>query len=146
MKKTIYLFLVVFIFGFGTISCSSDDNQPTIVGAWEFSKLGAIITGQEILIDWEFPYPECTKDFLEFTTEGKVLFHEFDSYDDLVCEEDVEVGFYSISGNNLMVVNEDEEQFDLTIETLTKTILKLKGTGLNDFGEEATGIVILTKK
>jgi len=38
---------------------------------------------------------------LEFTTDGKVLFHEFDSYDDLVCEEDVEVGFYSISGNNL---------------------------------------------
>jgi len=45
-----------------------------------------------------------------------------------------------------MVINEDEEQVDLTIETLTKTTLKLRGTGLNDFGVEATGIVILTRK
>jgi len=171
MKRHFIYFLTFAIVGFGTVSCGNDDNKPIeppvnqeipqeeepipdpepdhlIVGSWEYSKFGDIIAGQEILIDWQYPYPECTKDFWEFTNNEKMYSHEFDSYEDVVCEEDVEMVIYNISDNILTIKDSqgEEEPIEFTIMILNDTTLKLSLVGINDFGNESTDIIVLTRK
>jgi len=152
MKKIFYLFLTFAIVGLGTISCSSDNNNPNIepqhliVGQWEYSKIGGIIFGQEFLTDWQFSYPECTKDFWEVASNGKLYNHEFDSYGDVVCQEDIEMSNYNISGNVLTIIDPDGT-ITFTIETLDQTTLKLSADFNEDFVEEGiTGIIVFTRK
>jgi len=148
MKNLIY-FLTFTIFGFVVISCNNDDNKSNerlIVGSWEYSKYGPIVNGEEVLIDFSFD-PECQKDFLEFTTDGKAIFHEFVSYSG-VSKESTDTLFYSISGNNLTIIGivGGIDDLVLTVMILNQTTLKFSFVGINDFGEEETGILVFTRK
>jgi len=147
MKNIIYLFLVIVVFGLGTISCNSDDNQATIVGSWEYSKAGTIVEEQEVLNDYPFQYPECPKDFLEFIKDEKAIFYEFKSNNG-VCEQHAGTVLYSISDNNLTIrdVYGNEDPIVFTVMILNKTTLKVSYVGINNIGEEVTVILVLTRK
>lgn len=118
MKKYLLLFVSVLAF----VSCSDDDDKTSspasVVGAWEYYKEGEIVSGVETLVNYE---NECStnKDYVEFLQNGE--------YDDVYynsdCEESVDYGDWTKSGNMLTNVTEGTT---VEILILTETTLKIK--------------------
>lgn len=117
MKKYLLLFVSALIF----TSCSDNDDatdSSSIVGAWEYFKEGTIVSGTETLIDYE-NLCSSKKDYVEFLQNG-----EYDDvYYDENCDESVDYGDWTISGNMLTNVTEDST---VEILILTDTTLKIK--------------------
>ena len=118
MKKILFLCLGVTMFA----SCSSDDSSSSsssIVGSWEYSKEGAIVNGQEVLVDYE---NDCatSNDYIQFLDNGTL--NDVYYWDD--CEEDITPGTWSKTGNTATVTIDGETQ-TANILTLNSTTLKV---------------------
>ena len=119
MKKILTLCLGIAMF----TSCSSDDDSSSssssIVDSWEYSKEGAIVSGQEVLADYE---NDCAskKDYIQFNENGTL--GDFYYWSD--CEEDYTAGSWSQNGNTVTVTMDGETQ-TATILDLTSTTLKV---------------------
>jgi hypothetical protein len=117
MKKYLLLFAATLLFS----SCGDSDdsnNSDSIVGAWEYSKEGTIVNGIESLENYENICP-TKKDYIQFFQNG-----EYDDvyYED-TCEESIDYGSWTKSGNILTNTTENES---VEILTLTNTTLKVK--------------------
>ncbi|CAM4265709.1 putative periplasmic lipoprotein [Flavobacterium terrigena] len=118
MKKYLLLFVAALIF----VSCGSDDEpvvaEASIIGSWEYYKEGTIVGGTETLANYE---NSCStkKDYVEFLQNG-----EYDDvYYDSNCDESIDYGDWTKSGNMLTNVTEDTT---VEILVLTNTTLKIK--------------------
>jgi len=121
MKK---LLLVSFV-AIALFSCSKDDDSSSssssnIEGKWAFSKEGAIVSGNEVLADYEH---ECTtkKDYIELVAGGVAN----DVYYPSDCVADVTTGTWTKSGNNVTMTVGGMSQ-TAEIVTLNATTLKVK--------------------
>jgi hypothetical protein len=117
MKKYLLLFVSVLAF----VSCSDNDDSTdssSIIGAWEYAKEGTIVSGTETLVNYE---NECSnkKDYVEFLQNGEYG----DYYYDSTCDESVDYGDWTKSGNMLTNVTEDST---VEILILNSTTLKIK--------------------
>lgn len=119
MKKYVLLFVSALSF----ISCGNDDGpvvaaEASIIGSWEYSKEGTIVGTTETLVNYQ---NLCSnkKDYIEFLQIGE--------YDDVSynsnCDESIDYGSWTKSGNMLTNVTENST---VEILTLTDTTLKIK--------------------
>lgn len=122
MKKIILgLFLTI-----GLVSCNNDDassddgSTAAIEGKWAYSKVGAIVGGQEVLTD--YPH-ECAtkKDYIELVAGGNAN----DVYYPSDCVADIVAGAWSKSGNNVSITFDGITEA-AEIITLNTTTLKVK--------------------
>lgn len=137
MKKSI-LYLLMFVLTIGlTTSCSSDDDssggsESGIVGKWNLTQAGGYDeNGTLFFVD---VFQLCPgKNYLEVEFFADGTFHsEMYEYE---CEHDSSSGTYTVNGNILTGIafgDEGGEAEPLTIEELTSTKLKLKGTDDED--------------
>ena len=142
MKKSILLFVAVLATAFS--SCSKDDNpsnEATLLGKWQPVKSGVVMSGQELVQDFEHTLG-CDKNYLEIATTTFTQ-HDFDKNMSNQCEEDIVAYSYSRSGNTITVL-EDGELLTLQIAQLDATTLKL--TSQEDFGAETPVQTILILK
>jgi len=139
------LFLAVAFTGFGAISCSSDDDKgsSSIIGKWEITKTGFLLNGNEILEDYEHQ-EGCSKDFTEFTNDGKMYDYSYFNYGN-GCEEDVYESNYSLSGNTLNIIGE-EEDVQATILTLNSSTLKVRVTFEDEDEGEMKTVAVFKRK
>lgn len=121
MKKIIYLFLST-AFAVATLTaCSSsssdnDGNNPSlIVGSWESYKLSLYKDGN--LIGEELYENNCdtNKDYVVFNANGTMKNYDY-NYDCTLTTSD---GEYSIDGNTITVIDEDNEGTDGPYQIIT---------------------------
>ncbi len=135
MKKLVLLFVAVASISSALVSCSkNDDNDASIVGKWEFYQEGVKIEGEEFL---ELYVHDCAtkKDYTQFFDNGTL--NDVYYWDD--CEEDIDNGTYTKSGNSLT----------LTIDGVTTngTIKKLSGSTLKvEITDEGEVYVVVLKR
>lgn len=130
MKKITILFVSVLSLGLALTSCSKDDDSSSdggsttaaIEGKWAFSKEGAIVSGNEVLVDYAH---ECStkKDYVELVAGGTVN----DVYYPSDCVADVTTGTWTKSGNNVTITAGGFTQ-TAEIVILNATTLKVKYT------------------
>jgi hypothetical protein len=128
MKKIISISFVAFIALFLFVSCSKDDNSSNtstsgLLGKWEYSQVGTIVNGQEILGPYEHE-SGCSKDYIEMLTSG--VYKEYD-YDSFVspCNLSTGTGTWLQNGNTITIsVGGDTDSAEIL--TLNATTLKIK--------------------
>ena len=139
-KKVILILTTVF----SLIACSKDDETPTIIGNWEYSKIGTINTqNQEVL----YPYENgCStkKDYIQFSSTNNFTqtHHRTD------CEAMAENSTYTSSNGIIHFYDQGvEASFYYRIISLTATELKIQQMPTRS-GRMASGydIVLFTKK
>ncbi|WP_417940638.1 lipocalin family protein [Flavobacterium sp. RS13.1] len=125
MKKilsTSLLILVTVLF----FSCSSDDEkttEPTIIGKWEFYKLGSVNSnGIENLVDYN-NYCTSENDNIEFTTSN---FSE--TYHGSNCQKNAGGGTYTNENNTIRFYysKNNEGSYYYEIISLSASELKVK--------------------
>lgn len=116
MKKIKFTLLSVFAVLF-LVSCGSDDNggidTSKLLGKWYYHSF--VVEGMT------YPYndhEDCGKDYLDFLENGIVK-----NVDIWECEEDVETAHYSVSGNKINIIFEEEESAEWIVKTLNNTTL-----------------------
>ncbi len=138
MKKILFLF--VSVLAVSLVSCNKDDDgdSASIEGSWEFSQVGGVISGQEVLVAYS---NECAsqKDYVEFASDG--AFRGYFYYDD--CSLDNEIGTWSKDGDNLTITSEGV--VTLEIKELTSSSLKLYST-YTEQGTTYTEVTVFTRK
>lgn len=136
-KKLVLLFLVA---STTLVSCNKDDDSSSgsIEGSWEFSKVGTIIAGEEFLVDYDHT-PGCNKDYTEIIAGGTLKDHYFED-NGSGCEEGIDNGTWSRSGNNI-TVNFNGDVSIAEILELSSSTLKLKATD-SDTGEVYLSVAI----
>lgn len=126
MKKFKQLVLLFLVASVTLVSCNKDDDkEASIEGSWEFSKVGTLVSGQEFLVDYDHT-TGCSKDYTEIIAGGTVKDHYFEDLGN-GCEEGIDNGTWSRSGNNI-TVNFSGEVTTAEILELSSTTLKLKAT------------------
>lgn len=122
MKKIKFTLLSVFTVLF-LFSCSSDDNGGSIdtqklLGKWYFYSLTE--NGEEELYDHDGS-PQCGEDYLNFKSNGTLDDVMYEYYDQCYSYEDQAT--YSVSGNTLTMIYEDENgEEDYTVVCAVKTL------------------------
>ena len=141
MKKSILL--VVALIAVSISSCSSDDEnvEVSLSGKWEPVKQGIVISGQELVEDFEHTVG-CNKNYAEFTATTTIQ-HDFEKNMSNQCVEETYTYNYSRTGNTITIL-QDGELLTLTILELNATTLKLSGQ--EDFGGETPIQTILIMK
>jgi len=128
MKNRSVLFALVVSIGLFATSCSDDDNGGETVapltGKWSLSKVGAIVNGQETLIDAPQNQAGCNKDYLDLKIDNTAAKGDYDSTVS-ACALDVNTGIYSRSHNNLTTVIDGATKVQ-DIVNLSLSELKLK--------------------
>lgn len=134
MKKINFLWLVgiFMLLPISLVSCSDDDeegvgNKSDLIGLWE----PIHIEGYEIYDGEKETWNEDLNEVdrggyyqLEFLDGG--IFYSY-SYEN-GWEKDVEDGKYRLNGKRLVLRDDpDEEEYEMTIVSLTKTTLVLEG-------------------
>jgi hypothetical protein len=122
LRKLFGLLVVVLVI-FSASSCSNDDDSPSIVGKWNFTKEGTIVNGQEVLVDYEHT-AGCNKDNIQFSAAGTFV-GKFYAEE---CLENTINGTWTKSGKTLTIDTGDIEPVVLQIMTLSGSTLKLKET------------------
>ena len=143
MKNALKLTALFLLVTLSFTSCNkSDDNgggtSGNIVAKWNFSKIGSIINGQEVLTD----YPNeagCAKDNTQFKADGTEVSTQYNSS----CVASTSSGTYTKSGDTL-TVTEGGDTTTATILQLDDTTLKIKETETSG-GTTTTYIVVFTK-
>lgn len=127
MKKLKQLVLLFLVASVTLVSCNKDDDgdSASIEGSWEFSKVGTILSGQEFLVDYDHT-TGCNKDYTEIIAGGTLKDHYFEDFGS-GCEEDIDNGSWSRSGNTI-TVNFSGDVTTAEILELSNTTLKLKFT------------------
>lgn len=138
MKKITILFVSVLSLGLALTSCSKDDDSSSsssatgVEGKWKYVKEGAIVSGQEVLMDYVNDAPQCGSDYIEILANGTAKDVYF--YTDGGCTSDIATGTWSKSGNTMTVSFEGVTE-SAEILTLNSTTLKVKYTD-SDTGME----------
>lgn len=138
LKVTALFLLVTLSF----TSCSkSDDNSATsgnIVAKWNYSKEGEIVSGQEVLTDYQHE-AGCTKDNVEFKSNGTFTFTEYGTN----CVVSTYNGTYTKSGDTV-VATALGSSTTLTVLQLDASTLKVKYTDTFD-GTTTTHVEVYIK-
>ncbi|HBI00284.1 MAG TPA: lipocalin family protein [Flavobacterium sp.] len=139
MKNRSLLFAFAVTIGLFATSCSDDDNEGEtllpVVGKWNVSKVGSIISGQEVLFDYPHNEEGCDKDYLDLKIDNDVNQGEYDSTT-TPCDLITETGTYSRSHNNLTTIIDGVSKTQ-DIMNLTLSELKVK---------DAAGIITVYEK
>ncbi|KUJ60320.1 hypothetical protein AR687_18640 [Flavobacteriaceae bacterium CRH] len=130
MKKLSILFLSVLTLGLGAVSCSSDDDNPSIEGKWEITQVGIGIVGGEEQIINPNEGSVCSGPTIEFLKDDKLITTTFNESDEGICEPQSQNGGWNQDGNNITIkfsTDSDENQ-KFEIQELTENKLKLYAT------------------
>ncbi|OXA96305.1 lipocalin-like domain-containing protein [Flavobacterium hercynium] len=140
MKKLSILFVSVLTLGLAVTSCSSDDDDASIVGKWTPVKMGSVVNGKEILVD----YPKegtCDSDVTEFTADGKFTDISYESNEGK-CEASTDKGSYTYKDKTLSTTYEgDTEVNSVEVTELSGSTLKIK---LTEKIDASTSLVLIT--
>ncbi|AWI26724.1 lipocalin-like domain-containing protein [Flavobacterium pallidum] len=136
MKNVLKIAVLVLSMAF--VGCSSDDDEASIVGKWNFSKEGLAAQGQEVLSDYTHA-TGCTKDNVEFKADGTIT----DTFYDDACAATVTNGTYTKSGNTV-VVTMDGEATTYEVKQLSGSSLKVYNTETFE-GQTFTNVTVFTK-
>ena len=140
MKKLSILFVSVLTLGLAVTSCSSDNDDASIVGKWTPVKMGSEVNGKEILVD----IPKegtCESDVTEYTADGKFTEISYESNDG-ECEASTDKGTYTYSGKTLSTKYDgDTTSESVEVLELSGSTLKVKYTEKID---ATTNLVIIT--
>lgn len=126
MKRVLLLFVSTLFISASFVSCSSDDDKGSsdsealIIGKWNLYKETEFSNGQ---LDYEEIHEHLCpskKDYVEFKTSGEFT----QSFYDEACEVQMNATTYSISGDHILIDNEDEDEaMSLKIKTLNSSTL-----------------------
>jgi len=125
MKKFKQIVMLVAFTTFSLVSCNNDDDSgnASIEGKWELSKEGSIVSGQEILVDFE-PDAGCSKDYDEIKAGGSGTSYYFED-NGTGCESYSDDFSWSREGNTVTVTFSGDS-YSAEILQLTSSTLKLK--------------------
>lgn len=132
MKKLSILFLSVLTLSLTLTSCSSDDNEASIVGKWEAYQEGTIVDGVEHLAPINNE-GACDKEIVEYQQNGKYIDY-YSEYNDSKCHNYTETGTWSKDDNKLTIKyteNADDDEIGEVL-ILDENTLKLKYTHINN--------------
>jgi len=121
MKKITLLLIAFCIFGCSKKDVSEEIPTTSIEGKWQFYKEGGIVSGQEVLTDYQHS-AGCTKDFTEILAGGVLKDHYFNSS----CNESVDTGNWVKNNTTLTLTYPGESPTNAEILELTATTLKVK--------------------
>ncbi|MES2812022.1 MAG: lipocalin family protein [Bacteroidota bacterium] len=123
IKRTL-LFLGLTLF---TFSCSKDEseNEPSIVGKWNYSKIDNTDDGVENFVDYVQDDSSCSKDNYNFVANGNFEDTSFIT-DTSPCEVYASVGTWVKNGTGLKLSLDGDGVYNFEILKLTETELKLK--------------------
>lgn len=131
MKKL--LFLVATVVSISFIGCSNEDDNSSstsqhelILGNWRYSQEGIIVSGQEILDNYDNAAPQCGFDYLEFRSSSESKEYIYDTDINSNCMNFLNSGNWSISGNNQLSITLDSSTTIFEILLLNQTTLKVK--------------------
>jgi hypothetical protein len=145
MKKLSILFVSVLTLGLAVTSCSSDDDDASIVGKWTPVKMGSIVGDKEVLVD----YPKegtCDSDVTEFTADGKFTDVSYESNDGK-CEASTDKGTYTYSGKTLSTKYDDDTTSEsVEVLELSGSTLKIKYTEKIDATNSYVLITVYQRK
>ena len=132
------LLLMLSIMTFGLFSCNNDDSTPvsSIVGKWQYTKIGTITNNQEILNDYQHT-SGCTKDYIEILSNNVIKSHEFDNPN---CQETINTGTWNKTNNTLILIFPNQPSINGEIMELSNTTLKTKF-----FNPGITDVEVLTR-
>lgn len=121
MKKAMRIMtMVLFVVGMTALTSCSKSNEKQIIGKWQLTTIAATYEGQTFEIDVEDLVAmfggeyDVEEVILEFKSDGKVY----------VEGEGIP---YSINGDVLTIVDEEEGSVDLKILELTNSSMVLEG-------------------
>ncbi|PAM91983.1 hypothetical protein B4N84_24520 [Flavobacterium sp. IR1] len=128
MKKLSILFVSVLTLGLAVTSCSSDDDDASIVGKWELSQVGTIVNGKEVYGPIENE-GGCAISTFEYAADGTFT-DTYSEFEDNKCTPYTEKGKYVKDGNKLTLTYEGNTESDDAQEIieLSGSTLKLKET------------------
>lgn len=118
MKKII-LMVISFVSLSSVTSCSKNDEAPSLLGKWEYSKTGTASNNQEVLTDYVTAVG-CSKNYSVFTATT-IVDHQFSGS---VCTETISTLPYTKNGNTLIVTGTSSNA-TFEIKTLNSTSLKI---------------------
>lgn len=123
MKNFKQLVLVFLVATVTLTSCNNDDDSSSasLIGAWEFSQES---NQSGVLEDYEHT-PDCTKDYIEFLSDGALKSYFYGSFGPVVCQEFIDEATWVRVGNTI-TITEDTETYEAEILELTDSTLKLK--------------------
>lgn len=144
MKKLNVLFLSLFALVIIS-SCSNDDDNSTsasIVGTWEYYQEGDDLDNLEL---WEHESIDCGKDYIKIqkqaTSENTYSLESGYFYkEDSECIKETSSENLNITDNKI-IVSDDYETVEYTIEKLTETTLTIK-----EVDEEGTWYTVYKRK
>lgn len=145
MKKFKQLVLLFIVATVALVSCNKDDDSGSgsIEGSWELSKVGSVVDGQEVLIDYPGHTAGCTKDYVEFKSGGVAVEHYFyDDNDGSGCYEEADSASWTKDGNTLTITYADSVQIGEILE-LSGSTLKVKTT---DSDTQEIIIIVYSRK
>lgn len=128
MKKNSYslLFFLVVIFIFSSFKTSGiDDNDlqsSSLVGTWQFSKVGVVENGRELLESWD-GIPECKTEHIIFKADQTGASVEYDEWDG-DCEELKTPFEWSLTGEMLKFGSQGDFS-EVQVVELTGRVLKI---------------------
>lgn len=129
MKKILSIWLLLVLVS-TTMSCSKDDNsaEPTLVGTWEWSKIGYIDAAGTITDLSPYSHDCSTnKDSWLFTADGAFITSE----SNLSCTNYYENYQYILSGTNLNYSDSSITR-SFTILSITANTLKVEIPGVTN--------------
>lgn len=119
-KQLVLLFLVAT----ATLTSCNKDDETSIEGKWQLSKVGSVVDNVETLEDYEHSI-DCNKDYVEFAPGGIYNGFFYDVDDTTTCEEYFISGTWSKNGN-IITNTLDGEISPAEILELSDSTLKIK--------------------
>ena len=124
-KKLVLLFVVATV---SLVSCNKDDdNEASLIGAWEFSQES---NESGDLEDYEHTV-DCAKDYIEFLNEGVLNSYFYGSFGPVVCQEYIDSAAW-VRNANTITITDATETYEAEILELSDTTLKLKSLDASD--------------
>jgi hypothetical protein len=143
MKTQSVLFIsALTLIGITTTSCNKDDDKyelpaATLTGKWFYSKVVGAVGGVEFLDNYDGNEDGCSKDYVEFGSNGTFADVDYDSTDS-PCEVFADAGTYAVAGNTIIV--------DFGDQATTATILNLSYTELKVKDSDSGEIAVFTRQ
>lgn len=140
--KTKFLIVPALLLAFGTTSCDDDDDKnfqlppATLTGKWNFSKVGGIVGGTEILTPYDGNEAGCNKDYIELGNNNTYANVDYNS-DTEPCQAITTAGTFAVTGNTIVV--------DAGAESFTGTILNLSYVELKVQDNDSGTIVVFNR-
>lgn len=140
--KSILFISALTLIGITTTSCDKDDDKyelpaATLTGKWFYSKVGGAVGGVEFLDNYGGNEDGCSKDYVEFGSNGTFADVDYDSTN-APCEVLADAGTYALAGNTIVV--------DFGDGSTTSTLLNLSYTELKVRDNDSGEILVFTRQ